>query len=171
MKIRFIIFTLVLLLIIIAYFFIKFIAPKLTEQDRMESELYFNSCHYNFKARILDHHPLNAYTAGVLKLKLIKGEINTHNEYIKNITTGTFNTRDSIMYAFATFYPEIVKKIDEGIHPVMIEMNCKSRVAKIFINQEDFFKTTIYYYGDHSFKKRAFIDFLEENNIKNDLFW
>ena len=53
----------------------------------------------------------------------------------------------------------------------MVEMNCKSRVAKIFINQGDFFKTTIYYYGDDSFKKRAFIDFLEENNVKNDLFW
>ncbi|WP_271784771.1 hypothetical protein [Aquimarina algiphila] len=141
------------------------------EQDRINSELYFDHSNYNFKATILEHHQLNAHTAGVLKLKLIKGEINTYKEYIKNLTTGTFNTKDSIIYAFATFYPVIIREIDAGSNPVIIEMNSKSREVKIFINQKDFLKTKLYYYGDDSFKRRAFIDFLKENNIKNDLFW
>ncbi len=161
----------VFLFLMVGFLFVNLILPKMQEKDKSNSELYFKKANFFFKAKILEHHQLNAYTAGVLKLKLIKGEINTHKNYIHNITTGTFNPKDSILYVFATFYPEVIRKIDLGIKPTMIEMNSKLRETKIFNDPEDFFKTKIYFYGDTSFKKRAFRKFLKEHSVSNNLFW
>ncbi len=52
MKVRFVILTVLLLIIIIGYSFLKFITPKMTEQDRINSELYFDHSNYNFKIEV-----------------------------------------------------------------------------------------------------------------------